>query len=225
VTRKTPSVAVLIPARNEEATVGDVVRRVLSMIPCEVVVIDDVSDDGTIEVARSAGASILPLAVHLGAWGAMQAGMRYALKNGYQIAVTMDADGQHPAASIRELVEPIQAGEADVVIGACTERGSKARHVAWNIFRRISGVGLKDLTSGFRAYNRTAMTILASRQATLLDYQDMGVLILLQRAGLAVAERPVAMCPRVTGTSRIFSSWWVVLKYMLASTILCVAKR
>lgn len=224
-TRKIPSVVVLIPARNEEATVGAVVSQVRCTTACEVVVIDDVSDDATIEVAKAAGASILPLAVHLGAWGAMQAGMRYALNNGYQIAVTMDADGQHPAASILEMVEPIQSGEADVVIGACTERGSRARHAAWKIFRRISGVGVRDLTSGFRAYNRTAMTILASRQATLLDYQDMGVLILLQRAGLEVLERPVAMCPRVTGTSRIFSSWWVVLKYMLASTILCVAKR
>lgn len=224
-TRQTSSVVVLIPARNEEATVGDVVRKVRSTTRGEVVVIDDVSDDATIKEARAAGAGIIPLAVHLGAWGAMQAGMRYALKNGYQIAVTMDADGQHPAPSIPELVEPIQSGEADVVIGACTERGSRARHMAWKIFRRISGVELRDLTSGFRAYNRTAMTVLASRQGTLLDYQDMGVLILLQRSGLQVLERPVAMCPRAIGTSRIFSSWWMVLKYMLSSTVLCIAKR
>ncbi len=220
------SIIVLIPAKDEESTVGDVVRKIsIRNSIVKLVVIDDVSDDSTIEAARSAGATVLPLTVHLGAWGAIQTGLRYALKEGYQIAITMDADGQHPPSSIHDLVAPVESGQADMVIGACIQRGSRARHVAWMIFRQISGISLEDLTSGFRAYNRTAMTLLASRRATLLDYQDMGVLILLRRAGLRVVETQVEMCPRESGTSRIFDSWWVVFKYMLVSSILCLAKR
>ena len=219
------STIVLIPAKNEEATVGEVVRNVLSELHCEVVVIDDVSSDRTIDAARDAGATVLPLAVHLGAWGAIQTGMRYALKCGCRIAVTMDADGQHQPSCVRSLLEPIESGRADVVIGACLKRGSKARHLAWTIFRRLSGIGLEDLTSGFRAYNRSSMALLASRKATLLDYQDLGVLMLLRRVGLHIVEKQVAMCPRLSGASRIFNSWWVVARYMLASSILCLAKR
>ena len=216
---------VLIPAKNEEASVGEVVRQVLSELYCEVVVIDDVSTDRTIQAAKSAGATVLPLAVHLGAWGAIQTGLRYALKTGYRVAVTMDADGQHQPSSVLSLIAPIETREADVVIGACVKRGSRARHLAWMMFRRLSGVGLEDLTSGFRAYNQKAMTLLASRKATLLDYQDLGVLILLRRVGLHVVEKQVEMCPRISGASRIFNSWWVVVRYMLASSILCLAKR
>ncbi|MCK8603212.1 glycosyltransferase family 2 protein [Desulfoferrobacter suflitae] len=219
------SPVVLIPARNEEATVGEVVCKILSQLHCEVVVIDDVSTDGTIEAARSAGATVLPLAIHLGAWGAIQTGMRYALKKDYRIAVTMDADGQHQASSVKGLIEPIRCGDADMVIGACVKRGSRARHLAWMIFRRLSGIGLEDLTSGFRAYNQKSMILLASRKATLLDYQDLGVLILLRRMGLSIVEKQVEMCPRLSGASRIFNSWWVVARYMLASSILCLAKR
>lgn len=219
------SPVVLIPARNEEATVGEVVCKLLSQLHCEVVVIDDESRDGTIEAARSAGATVLPLAIHLGAWGAIQTGMRYALINDYRIAVTMDADGQHQASSVKGLIEPITCGDADMVIGACVKRGSRARHLAWMIFRRLSGIGLEDLTSGFRAYNQKSMILLASRKATLLDYQDLGVLILLRRMGLSIVEKQVEMCPRLSGASRIFNSWWVVARYMLASSILCLAKR
>ncbi|MDY0041225.1 MAG: glycosyltransferase family 2 protein [Desulforhabdus sp.] len=219
------SIIVIIPAKNEESTVGDVVQKIHAELQCEVVVIDDVSEDSTVQAASSAGATVLPLTVHLGAWGAIQTGLRYALREGYLIAVTMDADGQHPPSAIHDLVAAVESEQADMAIGACIQRGSRARHVAWMIFRQISGISLEDLTSGFRAYNRTAMTLLASRRATLLDYQDMGVLILLRRAGLRVVERPVEMCQRESGTSRIFSSWWVVFKYMLVSCILCLAKR
>lgn len=220
-----PRTVVLIPARNEEATVGNVVRDVKAELACETVVIDDASNDNTVATARAAGATVLPLAVQLGAWGAMQTGLRYALANGFGVAITMDADGQHAGASIRRLLEPIQTKCADVVIGACVRRGSSARCVAWSFFRCLSGIGVRDLTSGFRAYNSAAMHQLVSRQACLLDHQDLGVLILLEKCGLRTLEVEVEMYPRTVGHSRIFSSWWIVGKYMLFSTVLCIAKR
>ncbi|HMY40796.1 MAG TPA: glycosyltransferase, partial [Marinagarivorans sp.] len=91
----TVSLIALIPAYNEEATVGAIVAQVRQLWRCPVVVIDDCSTDATIAVARAAGAIVLPLTLQLGAWGAMQTGLRYALRQGYRTAITLDADGQH----------------------------------------------------------------------------------------------------------------------------------
>jgi glycosyltransferase involved in cell wall biosynthesis len=215
---------VLIPARNEAATIGHIVRAVKKHLACEVVVIDDASTDETAEIARSAGATVLPLSCNLGAWGGTQAGIRYALKAGYRHVLTMDADGQHLPESLSSLLAALTLGEVDVVIGACTERGSRARQFVWTYFRKLTGLGIEDLTSGFRAYNYAAMTVLASPEATLLDYQDVGVLLLLRHARLQIKEISVPMRKRDHGGSRVFSSWFIVGKYMLQTSILCLAK-
>ncbi len=215
---------VLIPARNEQSTVGAVVREVRDELGWDVVVVDDASTDRTAAEARAAGATVLPLALHLGSWGAIQAGIRYTLRHGYQWAITMDADGQHLAAAIGQLLPPLLSGRADVVIGACTQRGSRARRFAWRFFRGLSGLGVEDLTSGFRAYNRAAIAALASRDATLLIYQDIGVLILLRAVGLRIGEVAVPMRPRLAGHSRIFGSWFAVGSYLLHTGILCMSK-
>lgn len=217
-------VVILIPAKNEVKTVGQVVSEIKTLFAVTVVVIDDASTDNTAQVARAAGAIILPLPYSLGAWGAIQTGLRYAAKRGYHIAITMDADGQHEAVSIPSLVKPIADRQCDVVIGAYPERGSGLRQIAWHLFRHLSGIQLEDFTSGLRAYNRPAITLLASKAATLLDYQDMGVLILLHKAGLQIQETPIFMHPRINGHSRIFNSWWAVARYMLHTGVLCLAK-
>ncbi|HDN25669.1 MAG TPA: glycosyltransferase family 2 protein [Thioploca sp.] len=217
-------IIILIPAKNEANTVGNIVSEIRSRLAATVVVIDDASTDETASAARAAGAIVLPLPFSLGAWGAIQTGLRYALKHGFDAAITMDADGQHEAGSLPTLLAPIIDGQCDVMIGAYPQRGSISRRIAWTFFRKLSGVALSDLTSGLRAYNRPAITLLASNTATLLDYQDMGVLILLQKAGLRVNETPILMYPRINGHSRIFSSWWAVSRYMLHTGILCLAQ-
>ncbi|MFT5373056.1 MAG: glycosyltransferase involved in cell wall biosynthesis, partial [Lysobacterales bacterium] len=174
---------IIIPANNEAADVATVIRRIQMYCDYSVVVVDDASTDNTISIARQAGATVIPLAVQLGAWGATQTGLRYAQVNNYDYAITMDADGQHEAASLPALMQPIINGEADVAIGACTQRGSMLRRIAWTIMKRISGLSQADLTSGFRVYDRQAIDSLASKQATLLEYQDVGVLFLLQNKG------------------------------------------
>jgi glycosyltransferase involved in cell wall biosynthesis len=218
-----PSVVVLVPAHNEQSTVGQVVRDASAQLACEVVVIDDASEDATRLAARAAGATVLPLASQLGAWGAIQTGMRYALNSGYDTAITMDADGQHPVSSVDLLLASIQQGNADVVIGACPQRASRARRIAWGYFRLLTGLRLEDITSGFRIYNRAAMSALAAPNASLLDYQDVGVLMILQRGKLRTDEVYVQMSDRSAGGSRVFSSWWVVAKYMMQTTLLCLA--
>ena len=215
---------VIIPAHAEAHTIAEVVGEVRAATGWPVVVADDASPDATIAQAREAGAAVLPLAARLGAWGATQTGIRYARRHEYALAVTMDADGQHLGSSIRALVAPILRGEADVVIGACTTRGSLARQLAWRFFRFLTGLGVGDLTSGFRAYNRTALAVLTTRDATLLDYQDIGVLNLIRAAGLRMAEVEVPMQPRAIGKSRVFSSWLAVANYLMKTLILCLSK-
>jgi len=215
---------VVIPARNEEATIADVIAELRSAGYCDIVVADDASTDHTRAAASAAGARVIPLVYRLGAWGATQAGLRYALRKRYSIAVTMDADGQHIAKAIPLLLENLRQHEADVTIGACLSRGSRARRAAWVFFRKLTGLSVDDLTSGFRAYGHRAVRLLASTQATLLDFQDIGILTLLRANHLRIREVSVEMRPRSSGHSRIFHTWLSVAYYMTYSTLLCVSK-
>ncbi|MCK5719842.1 MAG: glycosyltransferase family 2 protein [Thiomargarita sp.] len=215
---------IIIPAKNEVKTIGKIIVEIKSHFNAPIVVIDDASTDNTIQVAESAGAIVLPLVFSLGAWGATQTGLRYASKHRFKTAITMDADGQHEVASIPILLNAMQEEQYDMIIGSFPKRGSISRKFAWCIFRKLSGLKLQDLTSGLRIYNQAAIDLLASQKASLLDYQDMGVLILLNRMGMRIAEQPIFMHPRKEGHSRIFSSWWAVSRYMLFTIILCIAR-
>ena len=220
-----PHCIVIIPAHNESKDIAFVIGEIQKYSNFPVVVVDDASTDHTILNARSAGAVVVPLALQLGAWGATQAGLRYALKNNYDYAITMDADGQHLAESLPAMLKPIIKKEADVTIGACTTRGSAMRKIAWSLMKRVSGLRLEDLTSGFRVYDRHAIRRLAAWQATLLQYQDVGVLAMLQASGLRIKDVEVDMLPRRTGISRIFHSWTSVIYYMSYTLLLSVTKR
>ncbi len=214
---------VVIPARNEVQTLPSIVAELISTGCADIVVIDDLSTDGTGAAARRAGATVLRPTLPLGAWGGMQAGIRHAIAHGYSSVITMDADGQHEVAAIPSLLA--EGDNADLVIGAHPARASRARRIAWNWFRRISGLSVEDLTSGFRLYNATAMQLAASEGATQLDFQDVGVLLLFRRAGMRLVEVPVPMNPRMVDRSRVFDSWWTVTRYMAATTLLCLARR
>jgi glycosyltransferase involved in cell wall biosynthesis len=219
------SCVVVIPAHNEAQDIAFVIAQVKRYGDFKIVVIDDASTDDTINIARQAGATVLPLALQLGAWGATQAGLRYAMNKDFTYAISMDADGQHLAESIPDLLLPIIRQEADVTIGACTRRGSWLRKVAWTTMKRISGLRLEDLTSGYRVYDQRAIRRLASWQATLLEYQDVGVLALLQSSGIRILDVEVNMKPRMHGISRIFYSWTSVAYYMAYTLLLSFTKR
>ena len=220
-----PNCIVIIPAHNEAQDIAFVIREIHKHSNFPVVVIDDASTDETAAVAASAGATVIPLTLQLGAWGATQTGLRYALTNNFSHAITMDADGQHLAESLQDLIEPIINKEADVTIGSCTRRGSAMRQLAWTLMKRISGLKLEDLTSGFRVYDHRAIRKLSSWQATLLEYQDVGVLAMLQASGLRIRDVEVKMLPRRHGISRIFHSWRSVIYYMGYTMLLSFTKR
>lgn len=216
--------AVIIPARDEEGTVGEVVRGVTRNAGAFALVIDDASSDDTASEARASGAEVVTLPFSLGAWGATQTGLRLVMEIGYPFAMTMDADGQHLAEFLGPVSEPVRQGLCDVAIGVCPERASAARRVAWVLLRTITGLRLQDITSGLRAYNRRAMRLLTSESATALSYQDIGLLLLLREAGLAVGEVKVDMHRRRSGCSRVYDSWGTVAAYLMETLILSAAK-
>jgi len=212
----------VIPALNEAACIGEVIAQVRRHADVDVLVVDDGSTDDTAAVAILAGARVLRAPLWQGAWGAIQTGIRYALRHGYSGVVTLDADGQHEPAHLPQLLEASRT--ADVVIAACPSRGSRLRQLAWRYFRLLTGFGIEDLTSGFRYYSADACRILQAREATLLDYQDIGVLLLLRSARLSIAEVHVEMNARRSGASRVFFSWWTVARYMIETSLLCLAR-
>jgi glycosyltransferase involved in cell wall biosynthesis len=215
-------VLVVIPARNEATTIGTLLRDLRAAGYEHVLVVDDLSDDGTGDIARAAGAKVLRPVLGMGAWGGMQTGIRYGWREGFGCVVTMDADGQHEVAELPTLMR--ERENAEVVIGAFPQRASRARRIAWGWFGALTGLGLTDLTSGFRCYSGAALGVLSSNEATLLEYQDVGTLLLLRRAGMCMVEVPVLMNQRVAGKSRIFNSWLSVIRYMVVTTLLCLSR-
>jgi hypothetical protein len=212
-------VAVIIPALNEASTIGPVVEQV-GKFGCTVYVVDDNSGDDTYAEAVAAGAEALKLPYTAGAWMAVQAGLRHAVRQGrHDCFITMDADGQHEPRYIPDLLREYEREHANTLIGSCPQRGSRARRLAWKMFSRLTGLGIVDLTSGFRLYDLEALDALLSGEGMLLDYQDVGVLLLLRRKGLTCREYPISMCERVSGHSRIFDSWLDVGRYMVKTFI------
>lgn len=215
---------VVMPAYNEGDTIFDVISSIKLQLNTDVLVVSDASKDDTCAQAEAAGAKVLSLASNLGAWSATQAGIRYAVRHGYTHVLTMDADGQHLPEECLKLIEHMQADGADVVIGEFQQRASNLRQLAWRWFRLLTGLSIHDLTSGFRLYGHDALNVLVGREATLLDHQDVGILLLLRHANLRVQEAEVRMLPRQSGKSRVFQSWWRILSYMTHTSIFCLAK-
>ena len=217
--------AIVMPALNEAATLETLVQDIQTSTNLPIWLVDDCSTDATGDLASTMGVRVIRLPASLGAWGATQTGLREAASRNLDVVITMDADGQHNPEDIPALLAPLIAGECDVTIGSAPERGSRLRRLAWRLMRLTSGLHCTDLTSGFRALNADAITLLASPSASALVYQDVGVLLMLEKAGLSVVEVPVAMPQRADGKSRIFGSWLAVAHYMAHTLMLSATKR
>lgn len=198
---------VIVPALNEQASVGAVVRGLRDRVPeCDVLVVDDGSTDRTGEVAASAGALVLTLPYNLGVGGAMRAGFKYALRHDYAAAVQVDGDGQHDVGAVRTLLAGLQS--ADIVVGArfagegdYRARGPRrwAMVLLARTLSKAVGTPLTDATSGFRACNRRAMTLFARYYPVEYLGDTVEALLIAGRSGLRVVQVPVEMCERTTG--------------------------
>jgi glycosyltransferase involved in cell wall biosynthesis len=213
----------VLPAFNEGASIQGVIVAVQQQGIRDVLVVSDMSTDDTVARARAAGATVMELPLRCGAWLATQAGLRWAQRQGYRYVCTLDADGQHQPEHLPAMLAVARGDRVDMVIGIYPERLSWARRSATRWFRILTGLKLEDITSGMRIYGPRAIDQAASAEASLLDYQDLGVLLLMRRAGLVIAEVPAPMHPRGVGKSHVFSSWWKVGGYLLQTTVLCLA--
>ena len=219
-----PRPLVVLPAHNEASSLPALLDELRLRSGADLLVVSDASSDRTSAVARESGAQVIEISQQIGAWGATQAGFRHALRQGYERAASMDADGQHAVDSLLDLLAAQEATGADVVIGTYPERLSPLKRLAWTWFRALTGLRVEDLTSGRRVYGPRALPVSASSEATLIDYQDVGVLLLLRKHGLTVHEVPVTMYPRQEGKSRVFASWMTVARYMAQTTVICIAR-
>src|SRR2546427_1899124 len=111
-------VLAIIPAHNEEDNIGEVVDEIRSADPrIDILAVNDASTDGTSNAARKLGVRVADLPINLGIGGAVQTGFKIAKELEYEIVVQIDADGQHDPVGIKDVMEPLLAGEADLSIG------------------------------------------------------------------------------------------------------------
>ncbi|MEV6896222.1 glycosyltransferase family 2 protein [Amycolatopsis sp. NPDC051372] len=204
----TRRVLIVMPALNEQASVGAVISHVKQSLPgMDVLVVDDGSKDRTAELARAAGAEVARLSVNLGVGGAMRTGFRYAAARGYDVVVQVDADGQHDPDEVGALLEALDAG-ADIAIGsrfagkgAYKASGPRkyAMVVLSLVFSRLAGRKLSDVTSGFKAMGPRAIRMFAAYYPAEYLGDTVESLVMAIRAKLVIAEIPVIMRERTGG--------------------------
>ena len=227
IVQPTSTYLAVVPAYNESATIGEVVGTLESQAPqFDVLVVDDGSTDGTGAIADRAGAAVLRLPFNLGIGGAVQAGFIYALENGYQRMVQVDADGQHMAEEMSTLTETMDdAPEIDMVCGSrfLTDNGYPAPisrrtgiHIFAFLLSRIVGQRVTDPTSGFRLYNRRGIALFAHDYPH--DYPEVEAVLMVHHHSLRMTEVPVRMLERGGGISSISSgkSAYYMVKVLLA---------
>lgn len=200
-------VLIVIPAFNEEESVGGVVSQIRDHNShADILVVDDGSSDRTAIEARSAGAKVCRLPLNLGVGGAMRVGFRYAIAHDYDCVVQVDADGQHDPSSIQSLIAALE--RSDVVVGSrFTSEGSYevrgprrwAMAVLARVLSRIAGARLTDVTSGYRAANRRACAVFALHYPAEYLGDTVESLVIALRANCVIAEVPVTMRVRTTG--------------------------
>lgn len=216
---------VIIPAYNEEKSVPHVIREIRQKPGIDVLVVNDGSKDDTSRVALEAGALVVDLPFNLGIGGAVQTGYLYAFKNGYDVAVQVDADGQHDPSDLERIIAPVTKGEADMVLGSryVEKTGYKAplaRRMGMIVFStvvsQINRQPLKDTTSGYRAVGKRVIAYFVDNYPT--DYPEVEALILLKKVGFRIREIPVTMSERAHGESSItpLRSVYYMIKVLLA---------
>jgi glycosyltransferase involved in cell wall biosynthesis len=200
-------VLIVMPAFNEEESIAGVIAEVRAHLPeAGCLVVDDGSRDGTVAVARHAGATVASLPFNLGVGGAMRFGFTYALERGYDVVVQIDSDGQHNPADVPKLLAELDS--ADIVIGArfagegdYIVRGPRrwAMSLLSATLSRTARTRLTDTTSGFKASGPRAVRFFSVHYPAEYLGDTIESLTLAARAGLVVRQVPVAMRERAGG--------------------------
>lgn len=230
-------VYILIPCYNEEGNIGNLLQEIKNLTQNFIsVVVDDCSSDNTLaEAKQEENTDILELPINLGVGGAVQTGFKYALENNAQYVVKLDGDGQHDPADIEKLLKPLKENTSDIVIGSrFLNEGQGFRST---FFRRLgikllqvycrflTGKKITDPTSGFRAYNCTALAFMANNYPSF-DYPEPEEIVLATQNNLKITEISVSMREREKGESSItpLGSFYYMLKVMLSMLFIRIRK-
>lgn len=233
-------VLIIIPAYNEEKNIVGVCTNLEKAkkevnFDLDYIVINDGSVDNTGKVCEENKFPVINLVHNLGIGGAVQTGYKYALKNNYDIAIQFDGDGQHDAGYIKNLVEPIETGEANMTIGSryveelSEFKSSKMRQLGIIILSIILKLTTKkkiyDMTSGFRAVNKDIIKIFAHDYPN--DYPEPETLVAVIKRGYKVKEIPVKMHERMHGKSSItpLKSIYYMVKVSYAMIVRSIIER
>jgi len=216
-----------IPCYNEADTLPDTLadlpKEIAGIQSIDIIIIDDGSHDNTAELARSYGVHVVRHPTNQGLARTFASGLEHALRLGADVIVNTDADNQYPGHYITDLVAPILARQADIVVG--NRQVGTIPHFSsvkkwlqgfgsW-VVRTISGTNVPDTTSGFRAYSREA----ALRLNILSEFSyTLETLIQAAKIGLSIVSVPIKTNPP-TRPSRLQRSMWHFIKAQ-ASTIL-----
>jgi glycosyltransferase involved in cell wall biosynthesis len=204
-----PRVLVIIPAYNEEAALPATLVALDEVgTPLDVIVVDDGSVDATRTAAIDAGARVVSLPFNLGVGSAVRTGLRFARERGYDRAVVFDADGQHDAGDIAALLHALDDG-ADVALASRFAAGADAYPVSrlrrWamrflaRFVRHLTKQQFSDPTSGFRAFDRPAIELLAREYPVEYLADTVEVLLIVSNAGLRIEEVASTMRVRAAG--------------------------
>jgi glycosyltransferase involved in cell wall biosynthesis len=207
-----PRVWAVIAAYNE-ATRLDATLHNLRAQPVSVVVVDDGSGDRTSTVALTHEVWVLRHLINCGQGAALQTGMDFALRQGADIIVTFDADGQHSADDLPRLVEPIVSGVADVVLGS--RFLGKTVNLPWTrwlvlklgvLFTRIfSNIRVTDAHNGYRAFSRHAAERIRITQNRMAHASE--ILDRIREHDLRFVEVPVTIHYTADTLAKGQSSW------------------
>ena len=220
---------IIIPAFNEEGSIEKVVNNLTEKFPqYDYLVVNDGSTDGTKNICSGNGYQVVNLVINMGIGGAVQTGYRYARDNHYDIAVQIDGDGQHDVSFLAEMIKLIEENKADVVIGSrfVEKEGfqsSQMRRVGINFLSILAwiltGVRVKDITSGYRVINRKFIKIFAEDYPS--DYPEPEAMVIAAVHGGKIVEYPVVMRERENGESSITlkKSVYYMIKVTLAMLI------
>lgn len=196
-------VCVIIPAYNEEAVIESVIKKakkVFSKVEkdylIDIVLVNDGSKDDTLEQAKKGGAIVIDHILNSGAGGATLTGLAYARQNNYDIAATMDADGQHDPEDVLAGIKKISTSNTDLLIGSrlINSEGMSRTKVLGNkglsfITYVLFGINVTDSQSGLRVYSRKAIDSLDWKST---GYEFCSEMIWrAEQASMVISEYPI----------------------------------
>lgn len=209
---------IIIPCFNEEKSIGNLLNQLNVLVlpkpwKFSVLVVNDCSKDETAKVAANKGIKVLNLPINLGIGGAVQSGLKYAFAKGYNFAVQMDGDGQHPPNELVKLLNAQQETGANLVIGSrfLEKKGFQSTFIRrlgifyFHFLNKVfTGINVYDSTSGYRLFDAKAIDLSIRNYPD--EYPEPETLVLFAKAGLTIKETPVVMVARTAGESTINST-------------------